>query len=169
MIAPALVWPRLAEGLAIGAAATAGIDAWNALLARTLGVRSLDYCLLGRWVRHLPGGVIRHRSIADAAPRTHECAAGWAAHYGIGASLAAAFVLVVAPGWLGHPTLAPALAYGIVTVVFPFFVLQPAIGLGVASAAARRPAQARLKSLATHTVYGLGLYAAARMVAWLAR
>ena len=52
-----------------------------------------------------------------------------------------------------------AVAYGVATVVFPFFVLQPALGLGVASAATRNPAQARLKSLATHTVYGVGLYA----------
>jgi hypothetical protein len=57
--------------------------------------------------------------------------------------------------------LAPALLYGIGTVVFPFFVLQPSLGLGIASARSPRPARARLKSLATHAVFGAGLYACA--------
>jgi hypothetical protein len=35
------------------------------------------------------------------------------------------------------------------------------IGLGVASARAPKPTQARLKSLGTHVVFGLGLYAGA--------
>jgi hypothetical protein len=43
-------------------------------------------------------------------------------------------------------------------MVFPLFVLQPSLGLGVASARTPRPARARLKSLATHTVFGAGLY-----------
>jgi hypothetical protein len=34
--------------------------------------------------------------------------------------------------------------------------------LGVASSKAPKPAQARLESLATHTVFGLGLFLAAR-------
>ena len=159
--------PTLLSALAIGAGATLCIDAWNLFLARAFGVRSLDYCLLGRWVAHLPRGVVRHRAIAAAEPRRRECALGWAAHYGIGASLSLALVLWVAPGWLARPTLVLAVAYGVATVVFPFFVLQPALGLGVASAATRNPAQARLKSLATHTVYGVGLYAWAHVAAVL--
>ena len=80
--------------------ATLCIDAWNLFLARAFGVRSLDYCLLGRWVAHLPRGVVRHRAIAAAEPRRGECALGWAAHYGIGASLSLALVLWIAPTWL---------------------------------------------------------------------
>jgi hypothetical protein len=38
------------------------------------------------------------------------------------------------------------------------FIMQPALGLGVASSKAARPAQARAKSVATHLVFGLGLY-----------
>lgn len=144
-------------GLAIGAAATASLDAWNVLLARVWGVHSLDYCLLGRWVAHMRRGVLRHRNINASAPQRFECAMGWMAHYGIGASLAAVFACAI-PTWLARPTLLPALAFGIGTVVLPFFVLQPALGLGVAASATRSPTRARLKSLATHTVYGLGLY-----------
>jgi len=36
--------------------------------------------------------------------------------------------------------------------------LQPSFGLGVAASKTPHPNQARLKSLMTHTVFGLGLY-----------
>lgn len=153
--------------LVVGASATGMIDLWNLALSRLAGIPSLDYCLLGRWVGHMRHGVIRHRSIAAAARAPFECAFGWMAHYAIGIALAVAFIASSAGGWLARPTLAPAVAFGVATVVFPFFVLQPAIGLGVASAAARDPVAARLKSLATHTVYGIGLYASARVIAAL--
>jgi hypothetical protein len=150
----------------IGAGATGLVDAWNLFLARTFGIPSLSYCLLGRWVAHMPGGTFRHVAISSAPAIRFECTLGWITHYAIGISLAAAF-LFIAPDWLSTPTSAAALLYGIGTVVLPFFVMQPALGLGIASAAARRPAQARLKSLATHFVYGLGLYAWGLAAAWL--
>jgi hypothetical protein len=56
---------------------------------------------------------------------------------------------------------APALAVGIVTVLGPLFVLQPALGLGVASSNTPAPLFNSLKSLLTHTVFGFGLYLAA--------
>lgn len=40
-----------------------------------------------------------------------------------------------------------------------------AIGLGVAASRTPRPAQARLKSLATHSVFGVGLYVCALALA----
>ena len=151
----------------IGAGATLGMDLWNLFLRRAFGIPSLDYCLLGRWALYLPRGVFRHRSIAASAPRQRECAAGWVVHYGIGVSLAVAFVVLVSGSWLARPTLLPALAFGIVTVVFPLFVLQPSLGLGVASSRAANPTAARLKSFATHAVFGLGLFACARAIAIL--
>jgi hypothetical protein len=157
---------RMIAAVIIGAGATAFVDAWNFFLARAFGVPSLSYCMLGRWVAHMPGGTFRHVAISTAPTMRFECSLGWMTHYAIGISLAAAFLLL-APAWLSAPTSAAALLYGIGTVVLPFFVMQPALGLGVASAAARRPGQARLKSLATHFVYGLGLYAWGLMLASL--
>ncbi|HEX5041757.1 MAG TPA: DUF2938 domain-containing protein [Candidatus Polarisedimenticolaceae bacterium] len=144
--------------LAIGAGATLGMDLWNLFLRKAFGMPSLDYRLLGRWVRHMPEGRLRHASIAAAPGKAHERAVGWLTHYAIGIGLAAAFVALVGSSWLSQPTVLPALGYGVVTVVFPLFVLQPALGLGIASSRAPRPARARLKSLATHAVFGLGLY-----------
>jgi hypothetical protein len=157
----------LAAVLIVGAGATLMVDAWNDVLKRVLGVRSLSYCLLGRWGAHMRRGVFRHRAIGAAEPMAFECAIGWTMHYGIGVALAGGFLLGVAPGWLSSPTLMPALVYGIATVALPFFILQPSLGHGVAAAATSRPMQARAKSLATHTAYGLGLYVFGHVAAFL--
>jgi hypothetical protein len=149
----------------IGIGATVLMDLWNLFLKRGFGIPSLNYCLLGRWVCHIPSGVFRHPSIAASPPKPHECPVGWMAHYTIGVMLALVFVGVIAPaGWLAQPTLLPALLYGLVTVAFPLFILQPSLGLGVASSRTPHPARARLKSLGTHFVFGLGLYFSARVV-----
>lgn len=155
----------IVRAIAIGLGATLGMDLWNLFLKRAFNIPSLDYCLLGRWVRHMFVGTFRHPSIAAATSLPFECQTGWIAHYGIGVTLASAFVLVSGSDWLAQPTLLPALLYGLATVVLPFFVMQPAFGLGLASSRALRPAQARLKSLATHVVFGAGLYAAAVVLA----
>lgn len=158
----------LLGGVAIGIGATLVMDLWNLFLKRTFGIPSLNYCLLGRWVCHIPGGTIRHRSIAAAAPKPRECTVGWIAHYSIGLGLALGFVLLTSGDeWLLRPTLLPALLYGVGTVVFPFFLLQPSLGLGVASSRTPDPTRARLKSLATHSVFGIGLYLSALGVSHL--
>lgn len=148
---------RIIAGIGIGIGATLLMDAWNLLLKRALGIPSLDYCMLGRWVRHMPAA-FRHVSIAAAPKQPGECVAGWLAHYSIGSSLALAFVVFASADWLVRPTLLPALIYGLATAAFPLFIMQPALGLGIASSKAARPVQARVKSVATHAVYGIGLY-----------
>jgi hypothetical protein len=142
----------------VGLGATLLIDLWALFLRRSFGIASLSYCLLGRWVLHMPGGTIVHPSIAAAPAKRHECAAGWAAHYLIGVALALAFVFIMSERWLERPTLLPALIFGIVTTLVPYLIMQPSLGLGVAASKTPKPNQARLKSLATHTVFGAGLY-----------
>lgn len=153
----------LLEAIAIGVGATLCIDLWTILLRHVFKVPSLDYCLLGRWLLHMPAGRFVHDRIGDARVKPHECRVGWAAHYTIGVSFTIVFVLLV-PGWLDDPTLIPALAFGVATVVVPFFTVQPGLGLGIASSRMPRPMPARLKSLATHAVFGVGLYICARVL-----
>jgi len=159
----------LARAVVVGIGATLFMDLWNLLLKHAFGVPSLDFCLLGRWLAHLPGGTFRHARIGAAPPMRFECAIGWLAHYSIGIAFAVTFVALASPAWLDRPTLPPALGFGLVTVVFPLFVLQPALGLGVASSRTPHPARARLKSLATHAAFGLGLYLAAAGIALASR
>ena len=155
--------------ITVGIGATFLVDLWNVFLKRAFSIRSLNYCLLGRWLRHMPEGTFRHASITDAPQKPFECAVGWMAHYTIGIVLALVFVLFAPADWLAQPTLLPALLYGIGTVIFPFFILQPSFGLGIASSKTPNPTQARLKSLMTHTVFGVGLWVCALGVSYALR
>ena len=143
------------------------IDVWSMLL-RAFGVRSLDFCLLGRWVMHMPGRVL-HESIGAAAAKPHECKVGWTAHYSIGIGFAIVFVLLMGERWLSSPTFLPAFGFGLLTVAVPFFTLQPALGLGVASSRTKHPNAARLKSISTHAAFGIGLFLSGSIWRWLSR
>ena len=153
--------------VAIGIGATLLMDLWNLFLKRAFGIPSLNYCLLGRWLRHMPSGTFRHTSIAAASPRSLECSAGWVAHYTIGVVFAQVLAVATSGDSIARPALWPTLVFGIGSVVFPFFILQPAIGLGIAGAKTPAPAMARLKSLVTHTVFGAGLYLSALAVGYV--
>jgi hypothetical protein len=155
--------------IAIGIGATLVMDLWNLFLKRTFSIPSLNYCLLGRWLRHMPAGTFRHPSIVAAQQKSFECAVGWISHYTIGVAFALGFAVLASADWLTRPTLLPALLYGIATVVFPFFIMQPSLGLGIAASRTPAPATARLKSLVTHTVFGLGLYVCALLVSYVWR
>lgn len=146
--------------LMIGAGATAAMDLW-ALLLKQFGVRSLNFAFLGRWIGHLPKGRWIHESIAQSAPVKGELLLGWCAHYSIGITFAALLVSLFGLEWARSPSLLPALLVGIVTVAAPLFILQPGLGLGIASSKTPTPIFNTLKSLATHTVFGVGLYLAA--------
>jgi len=67
--------------------------------------------------------------------------------------------------WVRQPTLAPALIVGIGSVAAPFLLMQPGMGAGVAARCTPHPAKARLHSLLTHAVFGVGLYLTARILA----
>ncbi len=145
----------------IGIGACVMMDLWNLFLKRAFGIPSLNYCLLGRWLCHIPVGVFRHERIAASPQKPFECAIGWAAHYSIGVVFALLFIVVAADDWLAHPTWPSPLLFGIATVIFPYFIMQPALGLGIAGSRTPNPTQARLKSLMTHAVFGAGLYVCA--------
>lgn len=148
----------------IGAGATAIMDAWLWLLAR-VGMPTLDFGLVGRWIAHGARGRWKHDAIANAAPVQGERLLGWLTHYAVGIGFAAALVALRGAAWTRSPSLLPALAVGIATVAFPFLVMQPAMGAGVASARTRTPARNRVKSVANHAVFGAGLYLAALLLA----
>ena len=82
-----------------------------------------------------------------------------------------ATVLVSLQGtqWLRSPSLPPALAVGICTVAAPLLVMQPAMGSGFAASRTPTPIKNCLRSLANHTVFGLGLYLAARVIALISQ
>jgi hypothetical protein len=153
----------ISYAIVIGVGATAVMDLWAAFLRRCFGVSSLDFALLGRWIGHFAQGQFVHDSIGKAAAVRNERIIGWSAHYAIGVLFAAVLLTVWGPEWARRPTLLPALIVSFATLVAPFFILQPAMGAGIAASKAPHPNIARLRSIATHTVFGIGLY----LCAWL--
>jgi hypothetical protein len=150
----------------IGAGATMVMDLWAALL-RQLGVPSLNLDFLGRWIGHLARGQWMHVSIAAATPIRGERWIGWCAHYSIGVSFSALLLWTYGLEWAHSPSMLPALFIGIATVIAPLLILQPAMGAGIASWKTPRPLFNSMKSLATHTVFGLGMYLGALAAASL--
>ena len=148
----------------IGLGATAVMDGWLIVLKR-MGVKTLDFALVGRWVGHLAHGRVAHAAIAKAPPVAGERLLGWATHYAVGVGFAALLVGLNGLRWLDSPTLLPALAVGVATVAAPLFVMQPAMGAGFAASKTPTPVRNCLRSLANHAVFGLGLYLAARLLA----
>jgi hypothetical protein len=146
--------------LVIGAGATAVMDIWAAARKRVLGIPALDYGLVGRWLAYLARGRFRHDPIAASPPVQGERLIGWTAHYLIGIAFAAMLLAIWGLDWARHPTIGPALIVGIGSVAAPFLLMQPGMGAGVAASRTPRPAVARLHSLITHAIFGLGLYAA---------
>lgn len=151
----------LPRGVLIGAGAAALMDAWALLARRAFRIQGLDYALLGRWISHFPRRRFFHERIASAEPVRGERPLGWVAHYSI--AVAFAFVLLAIWGldWARAPTILPPMLIGLGTIVAPWFILQPGMGAGIAASRTPNPGAARLRNVATHTVYGIGLYASA--------
>ena len=105
----------------VGIGATAVLDIWIFAL-KALGVPTLNFALLGRWVGHMACGKWRHERIGNARPVRGELLWGWIAHYAIGIAFAALLVLMNGTGWLAAPSLLPALLTG--------FALALARGVG---------------------------------------
>lgn len=155
----------LFPAIAIGIGATWLMDGWTVVRRHLLGVPALDYALVGRWIGHMPRGRFRHAAIGKAESIPGERLIGWLVHYLTGVAFALAFALLAGPGWLCRPTFASALLFGLATAAMPFLLMQPAFGLGIAAARTANPAKARLHSLLTHGIFGLGLYLSALLLA----
>jgi hypothetical protein len=143
----------------IGIGATAVMDLWGLARKSLLGIAPPNYALVGRWIGHMAHGRFRHDAIAASAPVRGEHVIGWTAHYLTGIAFAGVLIGIWGLAWVWHPTIGPALAVGIGTVAAPFLLMQPGMGAGIAASRTPRPTSARLQSLITHAVFGLGLYA----------
>jgi hypothetical protein len=151
----------------IGLGATLFMDLWALFMKRAFKIPAANYCLVGRWLCHMPEGTFMHASIAAASQRRFECAVGWIAHYLIGTMYALVLVALVSGAWLARPTLSAALFFGIGSVLVPFLIMQPSFGFGIAASKTPNPGQARLRSVMAHTAFGVGLYVCAVAVSYL--
>lgn len=148
----------------IGIGATAVMDVWLIAL-KALGIPTLNFAFVGRWVGHVCRGQWAHTSIGQAPAIQGERALGWTMHYVTGIVFAVLLAWTQGLEWLHAPTLLPALVVGIATVAVPLLVIQPAMGAGVASSKTPTPLKNCLRSTATHAVFGLGLYLSTVVIA----
>jgi hypothetical protein len=151
--------------LLVGVGATALLDIWAATRKWLLGIPAPDYGLVGRWLAYVGRGRFRHDAINASRPVRGERLIGWTAHYLIGVAFAAMLLAIWGLEWVRHPTIGPALVVGIGSVAAPFLLMQPGMGAGIAASRTPDPAAARVRSLVTHGVFGLGLYVAG----WITR
>jgi hypothetical protein len=149
----------------IGVGATMVMDVWLMALNR-LGVPTLNFAFIGRWLGHLARGRFAHRAIAKAPPIPAETSLGWVTHYAVGIGFAGLLVGIQGLEWSRQPTLLPALAVGVCTVAIPLFLMQPAMGAGFAGSRTPSPLKNCLRSLANNTVFGAGLFLAATLLNW---
>lgn len=147
----------------IGIGGTLTMDLWAQFL-KVFGIKGLNLAFLGRWLLTIPEGKWFHEKISASPERIGELYVGWFAHYGIGISFAALLVLMYGFDWLENPKIRPALLIGLVTVLAPLCIMQPALGLGFFSSKSAYPVLYSLKSVASHLVFGLGLYLSALAV-----
>lgn len=152
----------------IGCGATLLMDIWLVFLKR-IGVPPLNFAFIGRWVGHLFHGRIAHASIAKASPIANETLLGWITHYLVGIAFAFLLTCIAGIAWVRAPSPGIALLVGVCTVAFPLLVMQPAMGLGVASSKTPTPIKSCIRSLANHSVFGLGLFLSACVVEWIFR
>jgi hypothetical protein len=159
----------LTRGVLIGAGASALMDVWALVSRRAFKIQGLDYAMLGRWIGNFPRGRFFHERIASSHPIRGERPLGWVAHYSIGIAFAFLLLAIWGLGWARSPTILPPMLIGLGTIVAPWFVLQPGMGAGIAASKTPNPRAARLRNLATHTVYGIGLYvsAVALTILWI--
>src|SRR5690348_7177624 len=157
----------LMGSLAIGIGATALVDVWALIRRRLFEIALPDYALVGRWIGHMARGRFRHESIARAAPIRSERLIGWVVHYATGIIFAGILSGIGGPAWMHKPTPPLALLVGIATVAAPFLLMQPGMGAGIAASRTPRPKAARVQSLLTHTVFGVGLFLSALLVSAL--
>ena len=150
--------------LFIGVGATAVMDLWGLARKPLLGIAPPNYALVGRWIAHMTHGRFRHDCHRGV------CSGAWRTHHRVDSPLPDRYrVRRLADRYLGTRMGSAAddwsrTAVGIGTVAAPFLLMQPGMGAGIAASRTPRPGSARLQSLITHAVFGLGLYATGRAV-----
>lgn len=141
----------------LGITATIIFDLWI-LVQKSMGLPTLNFALLGRWVADFRNLKFKHTAIKDAPKVKFELCIGVVAHYLIGIFIA--FLLIITNGelWLENPDIISSILIGIATVIFPLFIMQPAMGAGLAFLNTPHPFTSSLKSLLNHVVFGICLY-----------
>lgn len=131
---------------------------------RLFGVPGTNWQMVGRWLGHMPKGRFVQTNIGQAAPVPGEHVLGWIFHYVIGSGYGLLLVAVWGAERLEQPAIAAPLLLALALLVLPFFVMMPGMGMGIAASRTQKPNITRLKSVAGHSVFGIGMYLSALLM-----
>jgi hypothetical protein len=153
------------RGVAMGIGGTVFMDIWAIILHRFFHQSAPNWGPVGRWFWHLPKGKVFHDTIATSSAYDHEVALGWVSHYAVGVAYGIILALVAPDGWFAAPSFILPWVIGILTVAAGWFLLQPGLGIGWAASKTPNPAKVRALNLVAHTVFALGMYVTALLLA----
>src|SRR3954468_884713 len=117
--------------LLLGVVATAAMDILLALARLAHVVTPLPPTLLGRWFASISRGHMRHASIEQAAPVSHEIVIALLAHYAVGVVFASLYLFATSRLEVSPRSAGAAITFGLVTCVFPWLLMFPAMGFGL--------------------------------------
>lgn len=149
----------------IGVGGTIVLDLWALFMARVMGVPATNWAMVGRWFGNMPRGQFVQAAMSKAEPVKGELAIGWIAHYVIGIGYGLLLLTFWGKAWLERPTLLPPMILVWVLLVAPYFMMMPGMGMGIAGSRTPEPNITRLKSVMGHSVFGVGMYATAVVLA----
>lgn len=155
----------LVKDALVGVAGTALLDIWALFLARSMNLPATNWAMVGRWFGHMPRGKLHHSSLSAVEPVKGELAIGWTAHYVIGIGYGLLLLALWGPAWLNEPTVLPPLILSWVLLIAPFLLMMPGMGMGFAGSKTPSPVITRIKSIAAHSVFGVGMYLSALALA----
>src|SRR5262245_8297143 len=135
------------------------------MMSRVLGVPAMNWAMVGRWFGNMAHGQFVQAEMSKAAPVKGELAIGWIAHYAIGIGYGLLLVALSGKVWLVRPTLLPPLILSWVLLVAPLLMMMPRMGMGIAGSRTPQPHVTRLRSVMSHSVFGLGMFAAGWLLA----
>jgi len=149
----------------VGVGGTLVLDLWALFLARVFKVPAVNWPMVGRWIGNMPRGRFFHANMGKVRPVVSEALIGWGAHYVIGIGYGLLILALWGPAWIGSPTLLPPMIVSWALLVAPYFIMMPGMGSGLAGSKTPRPNVTRFKSVVGHSVFGLGMYGTARIIA----
>ncbi|MAQ84075.1 MAG: hypothetical protein CMH12_12675 [Maritimibacter sp.] len=152
-------------GIEMGLLGTVAMDLWAILLARFAGQPKPNWAMPGRWLAHALRGKLFHADIAAAKPVAGELHLGWFFHYAVGVIYGVVFAVLAGAGWRADPTFLPLWIYALATIAAGWFLLQPGMGLGWGASKTPNPWKVRGLGLVAHTVFGLGMWIGALVMA----
>ena len=137
------------------------MDVWAVVLGRVFGQPMPNWAMPGRWLGHIPSGIIFHDDIGKSTAVAGERALGWFLHYGVGIAYGVVFAFLAGAVWVNDPSFLPIWVFSILTISAGWFLLQPGMGLGWAASKTPKPWKTRGLGLVAHSWFAIGMWGVA--------